>query len=279
MKHEEGTFKAHDGLALYWQAWLPEEPKATVLVAHGLGEHSGRYGNLVDAVVPQGYAVYALDHRGHGRSAGQRGHVNRFDDYLLDLAVFATFVRGQQPPRSTFLVGHSMGGHIALAYAIRFPEGLTGVVASGPTLILKAEVPAWKRALGQAMSGLLPTLALASGLETRLLSHDPAVVAAYEADPLVHDRVSARLYVEMVRSGAETLAAAPRLSVPCLLMHGADDGLTDPEGSRAFYAAATVEDKTLRLYEGFYHEIFNEVDKARVLADLAAWLEERVDAS
>lgn len=274
MRQEEGTFRGHDGLALYWRAWLPEEPKVTVLVAHGLGEHSGRYGNLVDAVTPQGYAVYALDHRGHGRSAGQRGHVRRFDDYLLDLSAFAAFVQGRHPPCSTFLVGHSMGGLIALAYAIRFPEGLTGVVASAPALKLKAKVPAWKRAVGQVMSSLLPTLALASGLDARLLSHDPAVVEAYVTDPLVHDRVSTRLYTEMVRMGADTVAAA-KLRLPCLLMHGTADGLTDPEGSRAFYAAATVEDKTLRLYEDFYHEIFNEVDKARPLADLVAWLEER----
>jgi alpha-beta hydrolase superfamily lysophospholipase len=273
MIHNEGTFSGYGGLELYYQCWLPEGvSKAILAIVHGHGERSGRYGNVVDWLVPRGYAVYAFDLRGHGRSSGPRGHIERWDVLREDLAAFLALVRAQEPGQALFLVGHSLGGLIALEYVLHHPEGLAGVVASGP-LLTEPGISPLLITLSKVLSSVLPRLALKSGLDTTALSRDPAVVAAYVSDPLVHSFGTARLGVELVKAVEWTQAHAADLALPCLIVHGAADRICPPEGSRIFYENVAVADKERQVYEGYYHEVYNDVGKERVLAAVEAWIE------
>lgn len=273
MLRREGEFTGERGVRIWYQSWRPEAPKAILVVAHGLGEHSGRYGNLVNYLVPRGYAVYALDHRGHGRSGGPRGYIDRFGDFVADVERLAGVARLELPGLPLFVLGHSMGGPIALRYAREYPQGLQGVIASSPLLRAKLPVSAGKLFLAGLMSRLQPRYSQHSGLPASALSHDPQVAAAYAADPLVHDLVSARLYTEMMAAGRSVLAWAPEMRVPCLLLVSGADALVDPEASKEFFTNLGCEDKALYVYEGFFHEVFNEIERERPLSDLAAWLD------
>ncbi|MDP8255165.1 MAG: lysophospholipase [Candidatus Alcyoniella australis] len=273
------TIFSADGLSLFVQQWVPQSPRAWVVLAHGLGEHSGRYNNVVDVLLPAGIAVAALDHRGHGRSEGQRAFVKRFDQFHDDLGQLISEVSIEAKGLPVFLAGHSLGGLIVLSYALARPEGLSGVVSSGAALKLAVEVPAVKRLLGNVTSKFIPKLSLNNELDPQSLSHDPAVVEAYIADPLVHPKITTRLFTEMVATMASTVERAGELTLPCLLMHGDADPICNPEGSRAFYDGLTVEDRTLLRYEGFYHEIFNEIGKEKPLNDMREWLLKRVGES
>lgn len=276
MERREGEFCGEGGLRIWYQSWRPEAPRAIVVIAHGVGEHSGRYGNVVNCLVPKGYAVYALDHRGHGRSAGRRGHVNRFAEYIIDVGHLIDLARAEGPGLPVFLLGHSLGGEIALAHALERPEGVAGVIASSPGLGIKLQVPRLKVFLGELMSRLVPTFTQHSGLPANNMSHDPRVVQDYVGDPLVHDLVSARWYTEMTRTAREVMANARRLRLPLLVIQSDDDPLIDSQAVRRFFAEAGSADKTLREYAGFYHECFNEVECERPLADLVAWLDAHV---
>ena len=277
---QTGSLTTSDGLSLFYRVWrqegVSEEPRATFAVVHGLGEHSGRYQNLANYFVPRGYAVYAFDLRGHGQSEGRRGHVNRFGDYFTDVRTFLDFVRSAASDRPVFLVGHSLGGLIVLGYALHHPEGLRGVISSGAALKLTMTVPGWKLAVGRWASRLLPTLAQPNGLDPSLLSHDSSVVEAYQTDPLVHDRVTARWSTEFFAAQAATLESAPNLSLPCLILHGGDDQICAPDGSRLFFERAGAADKHHIEYPGLYHEIFNEPEKEQVFADIEAWVQPRL---
>jgi alpha-beta hydrolase superfamily lysophospholipase len=270
----ESTFQAPDGLELFYRWWRPEEEaRAVIAVAHGLGEHSGRYEHVGQRLADGGYAVYALDHRGHGRSQGKRGHVNRFQEYLDDLEAFFEVLDRREPvelPR--FLLGHSLGGLIALAYALRNPQRLRGVIVSSPALRVAVEVPWYKALPGRLLSRLWPGLTMGNELDPTALSHDASVVQAYIEDPLVHDRISVRAFTELMRAMAATLRQAPSLRVPVLIMQAGDDRLVSPEGSKRFYEALTLEDRQLTLYGGYFHELFNEVGRDAVFQEVEAWL-------
>ncbi len=270
--HKEGTIKTKDSIELFYTCQLADKPKASVFIVHGLGEHLGRYTNVTGAL-PE-YNLFLFDLRGHGRSGGKRGHVLRFDEYLDDVDTIRTalkdLVRGK-----TFLLGHSMGGLIALRYGLYRPAGLTGVVASGPLLGVNVEVPKIKDVIGRLVANIAPGLSMNNEIDTSKLSHDKAVVDAYNKDPLVHSKVSARWYVEMVKAMKDTNANAGRFTLPCLILHGSADALTSPKASREFFERAGSSDKTYTLYEGYYHEVYNEVDKQKPLAEMAAWIRAR----
>jgi alpha-beta hydrolase superfamily lysophospholipase len=282
MDHFEGTFAGHDGLELYTQRWRPAgggPPKATLAVVHGFGEHSGRYGNVVDWFVPKGYAVHAFDLRGHGRSPGQRGYVNRFSDYTGDVRAFLAVASREEPGRPVFLVGHSMGGPIVLNTVLHDPSGLAGVVASG-ALLAQLPVSPGLTLLAKVMSRIRPNFTAKagpkSGPDVATLSRDPAVIKAYLDDPLVHGLGTARLGTELTAAIDWTQAHAADLALPLLMVHGGADRLCLPEGSRTFFDHVTFADKERREYEGYYHEVFNEVGKEQVLADVEAWIEARL---
>lgn len=273
MLHEEGTFRGHNGLELYYQCWRPEgTPRAVLVIVHGFGEHSGRYINIVNHLVPRGYAIWSFDHRGHGRSPGRRGFIRSWDEFREDVRLFVNMVcqREQRPP--VFLMGHSMGGLIVLEYALHYPEGLQGVIASGPALAQVGVSPALLK-MAQLMSRIWPGFTMDIKLDATSISRDPAVVAAYQADPLVHSKASARLGTEMARAMAWTHEHAHQWRLPLLILHGGADRLVPPEGSRRFYERVPIADKEYHEYEGGYHEPHNDVHCDQVLRDLEGWLE------
>ena len=277
MKHTEYGWTAPDGLAFYGQVWEPDSaPRAVVALVHGLGEHSGRYAHVAAALVEAGYALMAYDLRGHGKSAGQRGHTPSYETLMQDIDRFLAEVDKRFPGRPRFLYGHSLGGCQVLHYVLRRRPQLAGVIATGSALRSPLEKQTIKVTMARLLSGLLPTQTMHSGLSAAALSHDPQVVEAYVADPLVHDLATPRLAVEGFAAGRWALEHAAEFPpVPLLLMHGGADAICYPDGSRDF-AAQVPGECTLKVWEGLYHEVHNEPEKAEVLACLIEWLDRHV---
>jgi acylglycerol lipase len=274
MRHEEGSLTGARNSRIYYQYWLPDaEPKAALLVVHGLGEHSGRYGNLVNYFTPRGYAVYALDHYGHGKSEGQREYVERFDDYTSTLKAYFDKVAAWQPGKAIFLVGHSLGGLISATYLLDHQADFAGAVLSAPAVKVPEDTSPLLLITGRIMSRLLPTLGVLA-LDSSGVSRDPEVVRAYVNDPLVFTgKTTARLGAEIVDAIQRVQAEAATLTLPLLVLQGSADRLVDPAGADQFYRAARSADKTLKVYPGLYHEIYNEPERAQVLHDVEVWLE------
>jgi acylglycerol lipase len=273
IRHNVGYMET-EGSRLYYQSWLPKNFRRVMVVAHGLGEHSGRYGNLVEYFIPRGYAIYALDHRGHGRSSGIRGHVNSFLHYRDDLATFIRKVREETGHDKVILVGHSMGGLISISYSLRHPETLSSLILSSPGLRTHTPPPKIKEKLGKLFARLAPTLLMNNEIDPSHVSRDPKVVKDYVEDPLVHSRVSPKFYVEFLRETNRVLQEAAWLSVPMLLLQAGDDRLVSVEANKEFFALTGSRKKELKVYDGHYHEIFNEPEKEQVFEDMNAWLGE-----
>ena len=279
-KFEEssGTFSTEDGLKLSYREYLSPEPRAGLVIAHGLGDHGGRYWNIRDRLLPKGYSIWALDHRGHGRSEGGRGHVMRFGQYIDDLNLTVSHARKKSAQgQRLFLFGHSMGGLISIMYALEHPEAVDGVIVSSPALGMVVKVPALKRLLGRIMSSLKPDLSLDSGLNKERISHDPQAVKSYLEDPLVHLKVSARWFTEFTGAIDDTQNRAAELKPPLLFLVAGDDYMVNSQSAREFYRKLSCPDKTMKFYDGMYHRIFDEKSEWRetVLNDLESWLDER----
>ena len=277
MKHKEGKFKGYKGLSLYYQCWLPDKsPKAVLLVAHGLAEHSGRYKNLVNYFVPKGYAVYTFDYRGHGKSEGIRSYVDRFSDYLADLKIFFDKVRKEHRSAKIFFVGHSMGATIAVPYAIEHQQELAGVITSAPSLVASSTVSPALVAIAGVVSALAPKMGV-TVLDASTISRDQAVVDAYVNDPLVfRGKIPARTGAELAKMWKTLPEEMSKIKLPILIMQGTADKLADPRSSKLLYKRVGSKDKTLKLYKGFYHEIFNEPQHKQVMADIQAWLKKHL---
>lgn len=273
MKHIEGKFKGYKNLDLYYQCWLPsDEPKAVLLVVHGLAEHSGRYINIVNHFVPKGYAVYGFDQRGHGKSQGQRGYVERFSHFVSDLKTFSGIVRSKHRDAKIFIVGHSVGGTIATTYAVHYQDEFDGLVLSGATLKVGASVSSGLIIVARVLSLLMPKMGV-DAIDASAISQDKAVVDAYVNDSLVYrGKIRARLGAELIKTIQKLPCQMSEINLPILIMHGTADRLSDLEGSQMLYERLSSKDKTLKLYEGFYHEIFNEPGREQVFADMEAWL-------
>jgi acylglycerol lipase len=261
MKHQETNFKGYQDFNIYYQYWLPEgHPKAILLIAHGFAEHSGRYGNVVNYFVPRGYAVYALDHRGHGKSDGERVHVDEFHDYITDLKTFFDIVRQKNPKNKIFLVGHSMGSIISLLYCLEYQSELAGLITSGGGLVRPGTPPMQPPPPGQS-------------LPVATLSRDPSVIDAYVNDPLVyHGPVP--LNHSMRNSMRELVAQVQNIHLPVLIMAGA--GGEDGPRSKVLFDVIGSVDKTHKLYAGLLHEIFNEPEYPQVMADMEEWLKNHI---
>jgi acylglycerol lipase len=276
MDHQSGTFRGWDDLEIFYQRWRPEsESLAVLLIVHGYSEHSDRYQHVAEFFVERGYAVQAMDHRGHGRSQGTRAHVNRFSDFLADLHTFVDLVKEQERGRGIFMIGHSMGGTLATLFAEEHGDLIGGVILSGATMLVSAGVSPVLIKLSKLLSALIPKLGLTS-LDASTVSRDPEVVARYDSDTLNYrGRVRARMGAELLQAGEQALTGLHKITLPILIMHGSADKLADPQGSRLIYEGVSSTDKTLKIYDGLYHEIFNEPEKAQVLTDVAGWLSER----
>ncbi len=261
MNHTEHTFTGLHDTPIVWQRWLPDSaPRAVLLVAHGYGEHSGRYGNLISYFVPRGYAIYAPDHRGHGKSGGERVAVESFFDYVGDLKMLFDIAHAEQPSLPIYLLGHSMGAMIATAYAGLHQSELDGLIISGGGIASDKTPPPQ------------------NGLDLSLtLSRDPAVGQAYRDDPLVFHGTPPPARVAAVREMRDKLPGLARaISLPVIIMAGAASPLGDGARSEALYEAVASQDKTLKLYPDLLHAIFNSPDQPQVMGDLAAWLDARI---
>jgi alpha-beta hydrolase superfamily lysophospholipase len=272
------TFKGHDGTELYMRKWLPAgEARAAFVIMHGLKDHSANYAAFAKQLVDAGYAVFAFDLRGHGRSAGKRVAPASWMDYVDDLDGFLKGVEQQQPGKKVFLFGHSMGGAIAALTAERHEPKLAGLVLSAPAIALDAP-PLLIAAT--VMSGVLSPKAPALKLANKDFSSDPAVVKALGADPLVSQPPGPASTAAGLVAGIRRIwANADRLTMPLLALHGTRDKLTAPSGSRALVRVAASTDKTLEIYDGFFHDLLHEPRGAEVAADILAWLDPRVSGA
>lgn len=261
---------------IFYRHWPPAEPaRGAVLLAHGLGEHSGRYQHVADLLGGRGFAVVAPDHSGHGRSPGRRAHIDRFESFFPPLDALRGEIDRWYPGLPCFLLGHSMGGLIAARYLLERPDRFAGAALSGAALAVPEAPPAVLLWINALLSRLWPTLGLMQ-LDATQVSRDPAVVESYLDDPLVHDgKASARLVSELFRAMGEVAARRADIDLPLLVMHGEADAMTAASGSADFHAGVGSADKTLRIYPGLYHEIFNEPEWQQVLEELAGWLEAR----
>lgn len=253
------------------RAWPLAGAKATFAVVHGLGEHAGRYERFARGMAKHGFGTFAIDLRGHGKSPGQRGHVDSWSQWTDEVSAFVTHVStaagGEVVP-----VGHSFGGAALLSTMLagKVP-GIKRFIVSSPALKVKVAVPAWKIKLAATASKVLPRLALDNEVDPKLLSRDPAVVEAYRTDPLVHSKISSRMYTEWLAATRDILNRAREIQVPFLILAGTDDGLIDPEGSKALHQRAPSMSE-LRLLKGRYHEPFNDRDNEEVFTLIANWL-------
>ena len=276
MKYQEGFFKGVRDIRVYFQNWLPEvEPKAVILIVHGLAEHSGLYMNIVRHFVPLGYAVHGFDLPGHGKSDGTRVYVERFEDYTDTLKIYFDRIR---PGKPAFLVGHSMGGLIGAIYLLDHQTELTGAVLSGPAVKVPDKITPTILLAGKMLSALMPRFGLLE-LEAEGVCRNPAVVQAYISDPLVHrGKTTARLAAEMLKAMQVISAQAGKITLPIMIVQGSADRLVDPAGARMLYDTVSSADKEIRIYEGFYHEVFNEPEHERVLGDVERWIEANLDS-
>jgi len=276
VRREEGFFEGFRGVKLYYQAWRPDgEGKAVVIIVHGLVEHSGRYMNVVERLVPKGYIVYAFDHRGHGRSEGERAHVESFDEFVEDLRLFFQFVREREKGKKVFMLGHSMGSLVTMAYLSRYPEGVSGFILSG-TGARPGKVSPVIRFLLTLIAKVAPKARFALPWDPSFISRDEEVVEAYVKDPLVSKKASARLLAEIYYSTSKIAREAAKIKIPCLIQVGGADVAFDPESREELYSMLTMKDKTLKVYEGYRHEVYNELGKEKPLEDLEEWLEKHV---
>lgn len=262
------------GAALNWKVWLPDgDPRAAIVLAHGYAEHLGRYEAFATTLNASGLAVYALDHWGHGRSEGRYGFVPRFSVFTDGVELLLNEVKARHPGLPVFLVGHSMGGLIACAHLLTHQSHYAGAILSGPAIKPSEEPSKLTILISRLLSRIAPRLGVLA-LDAEGVSRDPAVVAAYRADPLVYTgKMSARLAAEMFDAMAAARAGAAMIALPILLMHGEADRLTAPAGSRFLFETVSSSDRQLKLYPGLYHEIFNEPERASVIADLTGWID------
>jgi lysophospholipase len=289
------SFTAADGTPLRadYYSDRPRASRGIVVVVHGYCEHRGRYRHVAEHLVQQGYAVLVGDLRGHGESSGERGFIRRFSEYLDDVTAFLVEAQSQYSPPSgkhvelptadvdapqrPILLGHSLGGLIALEYVLANPTTVRALALSSPFLGIKVHVPAWKRGAGLVASLVHPTLRLPNGLDARDISHDPEIVQQYATDPMITHDATARWFTEITSTHADIRARANRVRTPCLFLQAGDDRIVDANATQQVFSRLGTTDKTLNVYPGLFHEIFNErpEDRQRVLTDLTNWLNER----
>jgi alpha-beta hydrolase superfamily lysophospholipase len=271
------TFVASDGDNIVIQDWPLESPavlRGVVILVHGLGEHAGRYAHVAEQLNRWGFAVRGYDQCGHGESGGPRGSLPTDTRLLDDLADIVDSTRARMPKNVPLIVlGHSMGGLVASRFVSLALRPLDGLVLSSPALDPGLNIV--QKMLLAVLPKIVPNLRVGNGVKPQYISHDPAVVAAYQADRQVHDRISGRLGRFIATTGPEVLAAAPAWKIPTLLLYAGDDRLINPQGSRRFAAAAPAGVVTTVCFASLYHEIFNELDAQPVFAALKQWLDER----
>lgn len=273
---ERGYLRSIGGVSLFYQAQIPEgHTGPVVLIVHGYGEHFRRYTHVVNAYRDAGFGVFGFDLRGHGQSGGRRGHVKRFDDYLDDVGTALRAIRDRAPKAPTFLLAHSMGGLIAFLYLAERAVDLVGAVVSSPMMGFAVKIPFWKASLGTALSQLVPALTMASEVDATVLSHDPKVGATYLADPLVHHVATARWFTEAKEAQTRAFVDANQIEQPILVLQAGDDRIVEPDATQRYFGLINSSDKELVVYDGLYHELFNELEAEEIIGKAVTWMAER----
>lgn len=277
MKHQELNWKSRDGIELFAQVWEPDvvAPQAVVCLVHGLGDHSSRFAHVAEAFGKEGYVLFGFDQRGHGRSGGTRGHFSSADDFLNDIDLLLEQAKIRYPGLPIILYGHSIGGILVLNYGLKRKPAVKGVIATSSGLRTALEKQPVKILMAKLLGSLIPTTTIVSGLDAHAISRDDAVVQTYLKDPLVHDKISLGFGKIMLGITKWTLENAGNFSLPLLLLHGKSDAIAYPSGSIEF-AAALKEKTTLVLWDGAYHELHNEPEKAEVFKTMLMWMDARL---
>ena len=264
--------KTEDQLDLVLYSSSVKNPRAVIFLVHGMGEHAKRYAHVIEYFKNVNIATVAIDLRGHGNSEGQRGHMPSFDHMMHDLTLSLAHVTNDYKGIPVILYGHSMGGNLILNYLLRNSDGVIGAIATGPYLRLGFDPPKWKVLLAKLSANIYPALSQPTGLERVALARSPQIIDEYENDPLVHDRMTASFFINIHQAGINAIARSKELEIPILLMHGSEDRLTSPEGSKDFHANAG-SNVTFHLLEGLYHEVHNEPEKNQVFKIQLEWIE------
>ena len=277
--YAEYAFEGAAGVRLFARRWELEAPQGAVVLIHGYGDHSGRYPGVAAALNAAGFSVYTYDQRGHGRSPGRRAYIGQFDLLLDDLDAFLAFHRDQLASRPWFLMGHSMGGMVLARYLQTRAPGARGAVFSSPFLALNDDVPEVLKKIAPVLGVLLP-LVPAGRVDNKGLSRDPEVVRAADEDPLAyHGYVAARTGAEFIRVIREIREAYGRITLPFLAVHGSADPIVPVAGARELYEKAASTDKTLQIFDGGFHELWNDLDKALFFQEVTDWLKQRAAAA
>jgi len=273
----ERTFDGVGGVRIVYDVWTPDaEPRGVVVLSHGLGEHARRYDHVAQRFGEAGLVTYALDHRGHGRAGGKRVRLKKLDEYTGDFDTLVKTANSEYPGLKRIVLGHSMGGGIVFAYGVEHTGEYDLMVLSGPAVSAHTGVPRSKALLGKTVGSLLPNLPVEQ-LDANAVSRDPEVVAAYNADPLVHHgKIPAGIAKALLEVGETMPQRARSLTAPLLVVHGAEDRLVPAAGSERLVECVASQDVHLKIYPELYHEVFNEPERDRVLDDVTAWIEARL---
>ena len=272
----ETTFNTVDGFTLLERSWVLDMPKGIVLICHGIAEHSGRYDHVARSLCKAGYGVVSFDLRGHGKSSGKRTYINRFSDYLDDLGDEFGRVKSAYPKAPVFLMGHSMGGGIATLFVMERNPDVRGLLLSAPSAKVSEDLSPLLQKISGLLSVLFPTLPVLK-LDNTFISKDPKVREAYDSDPLNYrKKLLARTGSEILKSTQAVSSGCSAINLPILIMHGSADKLVEVAGSQMLYERVSSTDKTLKLYDGLYHEILNEPEQDMVKADIIQWLDNHI---
>jgi alpha-beta hydrolase superfamily lysophospholipase len=271
----EETFKGGGGLAIFTRSWRPTgKPRGVVVIAHGFNSHSGQYAEVATWFATAGLAAYALDHRGRGRSEGERFHVEKFSDYVDDLATFIKRVKMREPGLPVFLLGHSAGGVISALYALDHQSEIAGLISESFAFELPA--PGFALAALKGLSRIAPHLRVLK-LKNEDFSSDPKVVDSMNRDPIIAgESETAKTVAELIRADERLRVEFPRITLPLLILHGTKDKAAKADGSRFFKETAGSGDKSLKLYDGAYHDLLNDIGREKVVSDIVDWIQTRL---
>lgn len=280
MRITEGRFAGFDGTELYYRTWLTTNPRATIVMTHGLGEHSGSYGRFAEGIDGLGINIFAWDLRGHGQSKGKRGVISKWSDYTQDLVSFVKYAKASNDFAGTFILSaHSMGGLVLLKALLDHGTlGASAFTLSSPLLGVAVQVPIVKRLGAHVLRKVAPKFTMANEIPNDHLTHDKSVIAEYEKDSLRHDRTSSVLYLEIVAAMEDVFARAGQITLPTIVQQAGADTVVSPAASKKLFPLIGSADKTWIEYPSFKHEIYNEKDRAKVFADLKPWLSKHIQS-
>lgn len=281
MNYKSTVYASLDGIKLSGYLWQPKEnPVALINLVHGFGEYSERYDHWAMRFVEKGFVVHSIDNRGHGKSDGRRGHINSFDDFLNDAEVLVKESTKLYPGLPQFIYGHSLGGNIVTNYILKRENNFKGAVISSPWYRLAFNPSASVLFIARIMNKVYPKLTQNSNMDVKGISHDPDVVEAYIKDPLIHEKISARMFYEIVSAGRKVIENTDKLNLPVFIQHGTGDNITSHKASKEFYEKAKTQKKDIEFKEwpGLYHELHNEVDKDEIFEMIYQWLDKKLIA-